>query len=361
MCACACGCACGAACVRVGVGVRVGQRVCVCVWGSVCACGCACTCGTACVRACRARVLAPLSSALAMRDAAPTTRPPPGTNQYIITGDSGQGMTGGTLGGMIVADAILGERRRRVVGGLGGAQRGRRACARAAPWAPALATLCLLPLLLSASQAAPTRMLSSTPPPARRPSSPWQRWVCARALVHACDPGRCGVCLPGWLLRCPPPAPPLPPLSLSAGGPGRAGHHRLVRRARAAHCDAVLRDGARQRRGGAKGARGTGGDGGRQRARAGRRQATPPTLCPLLTPLMPLPGRDCTRWPSTPTPRASSTPLARSAPTWWVCCNWWGDRKGDGWPGAATTHCGLAPPPATPGLHRALELSGEEF
>lgn len=32
----------------------------------------------------------------------------PGSHTYIITGDSGQGMTGGTIGGMLVADLILG-------------------------------------------------------------------------------------------------------------------------------------------------------------------------------------------------------------------------------------------------------------
>ncbi|KAL4858845.1 putative Rieske 2Fe-2S iron-sulfur protein YhfW [Chlorella vulgaris] len=34
----------------------------------------------------------------------------PDPNSYIITGDSGQGMTGGTIGGMVVADLILGRK-----------------------------------------------------------------------------------------------------------------------------------------------------------------------------------------------------------------------------------------------------------
>jgi len=36
----------------------------------------------------------------------------PERNRYIITGDSGQGMTGGTIGGQIVADLILGRHNR---------------------------------------------------------------------------------------------------------------------------------------------------------------------------------------------------------------------------------------------------------
>ena len=43
----------------------------------------------------------------------------PDTNTYIITGDSGQGMTGGTIGGIVVSDEILGEDRR-----IGAAQAG---------------------------------------------------------------------------------------------------------------------------------------------------------------------------------------------------------------------------------------------
>lgn len=33
----------------------------------------------------------------------------PGTTVYIITGDSGQGMTGATIGAMVVSDLILGK------------------------------------------------------------------------------------------------------------------------------------------------------------------------------------------------------------------------------------------------------------
>ena len=33
----------------------------------------------------------------------------PDKETYIITGDSGQGMTGGTIGGIVVADLLLGE------------------------------------------------------------------------------------------------------------------------------------------------------------------------------------------------------------------------------------------------------------
>jgi hypothetical protein len=43
----------------------------------------------------------------------------PNSNTYIITGDSGQGMTGGTMGGTVVADLTLGVWGCVGVGGVG--------------------------------------------------------------------------------------------------------------------------------------------------------------------------------------------------------------------------------------------------